>query len=144
MGRGGSSSDTFIYPTKALGGMSRREVAAAQDAGLVPATPAIDRADWDEDHRRPIEADVADEILAAVRGRSPPTSSISPPTPTSSADEESAEIDTKGCLRKKKKRVRGEVSDRPRRSCSQALIRLRWRAAPRPSTDRLPFPSGNA
>jgi hypothetical protein len=41
--------DTFIYPTKALAVLSRREVEQPRTLGLVPATAGyIDRADWDE------------------------------------------------------------------------------------------------
>src|SRR3954465_3670065 len=39
--------DTFIYPTKALALLARREVEEPQSLGLVPATAGyIDRADW--------------------------------------------------------------------------------------------------
>jgi hypothetical protein len=41
--------DTFIYPTKALAVLSRREVEQPRTLGLVPATSGyIDRSDWDE------------------------------------------------------------------------------------------------
>jgi hypothetical protein len=41
--------DTFIYPTKALAVLSRREVERPRTLGLVPATAGyIDRADWEE------------------------------------------------------------------------------------------------
>jgi len=41
--------DTFIYPTKALAVLVRREVETPQSLGLVPATAGyIDRSDWDE------------------------------------------------------------------------------------------------
>src|ERR1700709_1575749 len=41
--------DTFIYPTKALAVLSRREVERPKTLGLVPATAGyIDRADWGE------------------------------------------------------------------------------------------------
>jgi hypothetical protein len=41
--------DTFIYPTKALAVLSRREAERPRTLGLVPATAGyIDRADWDE------------------------------------------------------------------------------------------------
>jgi hypothetical protein len=40
--------DTFIYPTKALGILSRREVERPRTLGLVPATAGyIDAGDWD-------------------------------------------------------------------------------------------------
>jgi hypothetical protein len=41
--------DTFIYPTKALAVLTRREVERPRTLGLVPATAGyIDRADWEE------------------------------------------------------------------------------------------------
>ena len=41
--------DTFIYPTKALAVLKRREVEQPRTLGLVPATAGyIDRSDWDE------------------------------------------------------------------------------------------------
>lgn len=41
--------DTFIYPTKALAVLSRREIERPRTLGLVPATAGyIDEADWDE------------------------------------------------------------------------------------------------
>jgi len=41
--------DTFIYPTKALAVLSRRDVERPRSLGLVPATAGyIDRRDWEE------------------------------------------------------------------------------------------------
>jgi hypothetical protein len=41
--------DTFIYPTKALAVLARREVEKPRSLGLVPATAGyIDRGDWEE------------------------------------------------------------------------------------------------
>lgn len=41
--------DTFVYPTKALAVLSRREVARPRSLGLVPATAGyIDETRWDE------------------------------------------------------------------------------------------------
>jgi hypothetical protein len=41
--------DTFIYPTKALAVLSRREIEGPRTLGLVPATAGyIDEGDWDE------------------------------------------------------------------------------------------------
>lgn len=41
--------DTFIYPTKALAVLTRREVEKPRSLGLVPATAGyIDRDDWEE------------------------------------------------------------------------------------------------
>jgi hypothetical protein len=41
--------DTFIYPTKALAVLARREIERPQSLGLVPATAGyIDEGDWEE------------------------------------------------------------------------------------------------
>jgi hypothetical protein len=57
--------DTFIYPTKALAVLSRREVEQPGTLGLVPATAGyIDRGDWEkivDVQSKPI---VAEELLA--------------------------------------------------------------------------------
>jgi hypothetical protein len=56
--------DTFIYPTKALAVLSRREVERPRTLGLVPATAGyIDRGDWEtivDVQSKPI---VAEELL---------------------------------------------------------------------------------
>lgn len=56
--------DTFIYPTKALAVLSRREVERPRSLGLVPATAGyIDRDDWEsiiDVQSKPI---VAEELL---------------------------------------------------------------------------------
>lgn len=57
--------DTFIYPTKALAVLTRREVERPRSLGLVPATAGyIDRSDWEtivDVQSKPI---VAEELLA--------------------------------------------------------------------------------
>jgi hypothetical protein len=57
--------DTFIYPTKALAVLTRREVERPRSLGLVPATAGyIDRGDWEtivDVQSKPI---VAEELLA--------------------------------------------------------------------------------
>jgi hypothetical protein len=57
--------DTFIYPTKALAILARRDIARPRSLGLVPATAGyVDPGEWDEviDVRsKPI---VAEELLA--------------------------------------------------------------------------------
>jgi hypothetical protein len=57
--------DTFIYPTKALAVLARREAERPRTLGLVPATAGyIDPADWDrivDVQSKPI---VAEELLA--------------------------------------------------------------------------------
>ncbi|HET7454549.1 MAG TPA: hypothetical protein VFJ76_03420 [Solirubrobacterales bacterium] len=57
--------DTFIYPTKALAVLSRREVERPRSLGLVPATAGyIDRSDWEEIVDVQSKPIVAEELLA--------------------------------------------------------------------------------
>lgn len=57
--------DTFIYPTKALAVLSRREVERPRTLGLVPATAGyIDRDDWDQIIDVQSKPIVAAELLA--------------------------------------------------------------------------------
>ena len=57
--------DTFIYPTKALAVLSRREVERPRTLGLVPATAGyIDPADWEEIIDVQSKPIVAAELLA--------------------------------------------------------------------------------
>jgi hypothetical protein len=57
--------DTFIYPTKALAVLSRREVERPRTLGLVPATAGyIDAAEWDEIVDVQSKPIVAAELLA--------------------------------------------------------------------------------
>jgi hypothetical protein len=57
--------DTFIYPTKALAVLSRREVERPRTLGLVPATSGyIDRDDWEEIVDVQSKPIVAEELLA--------------------------------------------------------------------------------
>jgi hypothetical protein len=57
--------DTFIYPTKALAVLSRREVERPRTLGLVPATAGyIDRGDWEEIIDVQSKPIVAEELLA--------------------------------------------------------------------------------
>jgi hypothetical protein len=56
--------DTFIYPTKALAILSRREIAKPKTLGLVPATAGyIDRGDWEEIFDVQSKPIVAEELL---------------------------------------------------------------------------------
>jgi hypothetical protein len=56
--------DTFIYPTKALAVLSRREVERPRTLGLVPATAGyIDRGDWEEIFDVQSKPIVAEELL---------------------------------------------------------------------------------
>ena len=57
--------DTFIYPTKALAVLSRREVASPRSLGLVPATAGyVDLEQWDEVIDVQSKPIVAEELLA--------------------------------------------------------------------------------
>lgn len=57
--------DTFIYPTKALAVLTRREIERPRSLGLVPATAGyIDRADWEEIVDVVSKPVVAEELLA--------------------------------------------------------------------------------
>jgi hypothetical protein len=57
--------DTFIYPTKALAVLSRREVERPRTLGLVPATSGyIDAGDWGEIIDVQSKPIVAEELLA--------------------------------------------------------------------------------
>ena len=57
--------DTFIYPTKALAVLTRREIEEPKSLGLVPATSGyIDREDWEEIVDVQSKPIVAEELLA--------------------------------------------------------------------------------
>ena len=57
--------DTFIYPTKALAVLSRREVERPRTLGLVPATSGyVDLGEWDEVFDVQSKPIVAEELLA--------------------------------------------------------------------------------
>jgi hypothetical protein len=57
--------DTFIYPTKALAVLARRDVERPRSLGLVPATAGyIDRDDWGEIIDVQSKPIVAEELLA--------------------------------------------------------------------------------
>lgn len=57
--------DTFIYPTKALAVLTRRDVESPRSLGLVPATAGyIDRGEWDEIVDVQSKPIVAEELLA--------------------------------------------------------------------------------
>lgn len=57
--------DTFIYPTKALAVLTRREVERPRSLGLVPATAGyVDREDWEEIVDVQSKPIVAAELLA--------------------------------------------------------------------------------
>lgn len=103
--------DTFIYPTKALAVLSRREVERPRTLGLVPATAGyIDREAWDEIIDVQSKPIVAEELLAGRydaglthlehAGRHPERLRVM---------EEIGEIDTTWILYGTQKRFRGSL-----------------------------------
>ena len=103
--------DTFIYPTKALAVLSRREVERPRSLGLVPATAGyIDRDDWEEIDRRPVEADRRRRVAGrSLRGGpDPPRASRAHPDELR-LDREIGEIDTTWVVYGTQKRFQGEV-----------------------------------
>jgi hypothetical protein len=57
--------DTFIYPTKALAVLTRREVERPRTLGLVPATAGyIDPGDWEQIYDVQSKPIIAEELLA--------------------------------------------------------------------------------
>lgn len=109
--------DTFIYPTKALAVLSRRDVVRPRSLGLVPATAGyIDREDWDEIIDVQSKPVVARELLEGRYDaglthlehldRHPGTLRL---------DLEIGEIDTTWVVYGTRKRFRGEVIGVPSR-----------------------------
>jgi hypothetical protein len=103
--------DTFIYPTKALAVLSRREAERPRTLGLVPATAGyIDRSAWDEivDVRsKPI---VAEELLAGrYEAGLTHLEHLAAHPDELRLIEEIGEIDTTWIVYGTRKRFRGEV-----------------------------------
>jgi len=116
--------DTFIYPTKALAVLSRREVEQPRSLGLVPATAGyIDRHDWEtivDVQSKPI---VAEELL---EGRYDAglthLEHLEPNRDVLRLDLEIGEIDTTWVVYGTRKRFKGEVIGIPSREIfSQSL-----------------------
>lgn len=110
--------DTFIYPTKALAVLSRKEIDRPRSLGLVPATAGyIDRSDWDEIIDVQSKPIVAEELLAGRYdaglthlehlARHPDALRL---------DLEIGEIDTTWVVYGTQKRFRGEVIGIPSKS----------------------------
>jgi hypothetical protein len=103
--------DTFIYPTKALAVLSRREVKRPSTLGLVPATSGyIDPADWDEIIDVQSKPIVAAELLAGryEAGLTHLEHLVAHPDELRLV-EEIGEIDTTWVVYGNQKRYRGEV-----------------------------------
>jgi hypothetical protein len=103
--------DTFIYPTKALAVLTRREVEKPRSLGLVPATAGyIEREDWDEIIDVQSKPIVAEELLDG-RYDSGLThlEHLAEHEDELRLDLEIGEIDTTWVVYGKRKRFQGEV-----------------------------------
>ncbi|HEX8752148.1 MAG TPA: hypothetical protein VF731_01915 [Solirubrobacterales bacterium] len=109
--------DTFIYPTKALAVLTRREVERPRTLGLVPATAGyIDREDWEEIIDVQSKPIVAEELLEG-RYDSGLThlEHLAEHEDELRLDLEIGEIDTTWVVYGTRKRFRGEVIGIPSR-----------------------------
>jgi hypothetical protein len=106
-----NNEHVFIYPTKALAVLSRREVERPRTLGLVPATSGyVDLARWDEVIDVQSKPIVAAELLAGryEAGLTHLEHAALHPQELR-VDEEIGEIDTTWVLYGTKKRFQGEV-----------------------------------
>jgi hypothetical protein len=103
--------DTFIYPTKALAVLSRREVERPRTLGLVPATAGyIDAADWEEIVDVQSKPIVAAELLAGRYDAGLTHLEHAALHPVElRVDEEIGEIDTTWVVYGTRKRFAGEL-----------------------------------
>jgi hypothetical protein len=114
--------DTFIYPTKALAVLSRREVERPRTLGLVPATAGyIDAADWEEIVDVQSKPIVAEELLAGRydAGLTHLEHAALHPD-VLRVDEEIGEIDTTWVVYGTRKRFAGELIGIPSRELFEA------------------------
>jgi hypothetical protein len=103
--------DTFIYPTKALAVLSRREVERPRTLGLVPATAGyIDRGAWEEIVDVQSKPIVAEELLAGrYEAGLTHLEHLAKHPEELRLDLEIGEIDTTWVVYGTEKRFRGEV-----------------------------------
>jgi hypothetical protein len=103
--------DTFIYPTKALAVLRRREVERPRTLGLVPATAGyIDPSAWDEIIDVQSKPIVAEELLAGrYEAGLTHLEHLAPHQDELRLVEEIGEIDTTWVVYGTQKRFRGEV-----------------------------------
>lgn len=103
--------DTFIYPTKALAVLSRREVERPRTLGLVPATAGyIDRDEWEEIIDVQSKPIVAEELLAGrYEAGLTHLEHLDEHPETLRLDLEIGEIDTTWVVYGTSKRFQGEV-----------------------------------
>jgi hypothetical protein len=109
--------DTFIYPTKALAVLSRRDVEDPKSLGLVPATAGyIEQGDWEEIIDVQSKPIVAEELLAGRYDAGLTHLEHLEKHPAELQLEiEIGEIDTTWVVYGTKKRFRGEVIGIPSR-----------------------------
>lgn len=103
--------DTFIYPTKALAVLTRREVERPRTLGLVPATAGyINRDDWEEIVDVQSKPIIAEELLrGAYDSGLTHLEHLEKHPDELRLDLEIGEIDTTWVVYGTKKRFRGEV-----------------------------------
>ncbi len=109
--------DTFIYPTKALAVLSRREVERPRTLGLVPATAGyIDESDWEEIIPVQSKPIVAEELLAGRYDAGlTHLEHLEPHRDELRLELEIGEIDTTWVVYGNRKRFQGEVIGIPSR-----------------------------
>jgi hypothetical protein len=114
--------DTFIFPTKALAVLTRREIERPRSLGLVPATAGyIDLNDWEEIVDVQSKPIVAEELLAGryEAGLTHLEHAAKHPDDLR-VDLEIGEIDTTWVVYGTRKRFQGEVIGIPSRELFQA------------------------
>lgn len=114
--------DTFIYPTKALAVLSRREVERPRTLGLVPATAGyIDESDWEEIVPVQSKPIVAEELLAGRYDAGlTHLEHLAEHEDELRLELEIGEIDTTWVVYGTRKRFRGEVIGIPSRELFEA------------------------
>ena len=118
--------DTFIYPTKALAVLSRREVERPRTLGLVPATSGyIDEDDWEEIMPVQSKPIVAEELLAGRYDAGLTHLEHLEQHPGElRLDLEIGEIDTTWVVYGNRKRFQGEVIGIPSREIFEAAAAM--------------------
>ncbi len=116
--------DTFIYPTKALAVLSRRDVERPRSLGLVPATAGyIDRDDWEEIVDVQSKPIVAEELLAGrYEAGLTHLEHLEKHPDELRLDLEIGEIDTTWLVYGTRKRFQGEVIGIPSREIFQPFV----------------------
>jgi hypothetical protein len=116
--------DTFIYPTKALAVLSRREVERPRTLGLVPATSGyIDESDWEEIIPVQSKPIVAAELLAGrYEAGLTHLEHLEQHPDELRLDLEIGEIDTTWVVYGTRKRFRGEVIGIPSREIFESAV----------------------